>query len=155
MQVERDQLRRDRNAIDRLLAEGGAASGLPTAALSAMESVQHAPELSNALKELSDKEAQLRALRYHYSDAYPPVQRLAAQIAELQQRTIPTLARALSVQLAARESELGRQVDAASSSDAIPAIALVPIAPNKFVVSAPSLPSFNLSLSRGPPALLS
>src|SRR6266566_4009709 len=115
MQVERDQLRRDRNAIDRLLAEGGAASGLPTTALSAMESVQHAPELSNALKELSDKEAQLRALRYHYSDAYPPVQRLAAQIAELQQRTIPTLARALSVQLAARESELGRQVDAASS----------------------------------------
>src|SRR6266581_2608275 len=62
MQVERDQLRRDRNAIDRLLAEGGAASGLPTSALSAMESVQHAPELSNALKELSDKEAQLRAL---------------------------------------------------------------------------------------------
>jgi len=115
MQVERDQLRRDRDAIDRLLAEGGAASGLPTSALSAMESVQHAPELSNALKELSDKEAQLRALRYHYSDAYPPVQRLAAQIAELQQRTIPTLARALSVQLAARESELGRQVDAASS----------------------------------------
>jgi len=47
------------------------------------------------------------------------------------------------------------QVDAASSSVAIPAIALVPIAPNKFVVSAPSLPSFNLSLSRGPPALLS
>src|SRR5207245_3976148 len=115
MQVDRDQLRRDRDAIDRLLAEAGGASGLPTAALSAIEAVQHAPELSNALKELSDKEAQLRALRYHYSDAYPPVQRLAAEIAELQQRTIPTLARALSAQLAARESELGRHVDAASS----------------------------------------
>ena len=108
MQVERDQLRRDGDAIDRLLAEG------QTTALSAIESVQHAPELSNALKELSDKQAQLRAYQYHYSDAYPPLQRLAAEIADLQQRTIPTLARGLSTQLATRESELSRQVDAAS-----------------------------------------
>jgi capsular exopolysaccharide synthesis family protein len=114
MAVERDQLRRDRDAIDRLLAEGGGGDGLPTEALSAIGSVQHAPELSNALKELSDKQAQLRTYRYHYSEAYPPLQRLAKEISELQQRTIPTLARALSTQLAARESELGRQVDAAS-----------------------------------------
>jgi len=114
MAVERDQLRRDRDAIDRLLAEGGGGDGLPTEALSAIGSVQHAPELSNALKELSDKQASLRTYRYHYSEAYPPLQRLAKEISELQQRTIPTLARALSTQLAARESELGRQVDAAS-----------------------------------------
>src|SRR2546428_13420234 len=115
MQVERDQLRRDGDAIDRLLAQGaGGNSGLPTEALSALESVQHAPELSNALKELSDKQAQLRAYRYHYSEAYPPLQRLAAEIAELHRRTIPTLARARSTQLATRESELSRQVDAAS-----------------------------------------
>src|SRR2546422_975252 len=116
MAVERDQLRRDRDALERLLAPGGGGdSGLPTEALSAIESVQRAPELSNALKELSDKQAQLRAYRYHYSDVYPPLQRLVAEIAELQQRTIPTLARALSSQLAARQSELGRQVDAAST----------------------------------------
>ena len=114
MAVERDQLRRDGAAIDRLLAQGGGGDGLPTEALSAIGSVQHAPELSNALKELSDKQAQLRTYRYHYSEAYPPVQRLAREISELQQRTIPTLARALSAQLATRESELGRQVGAAS-----------------------------------------
>ena len=118
MAVERDQLRRDREAIDRLLAEGGGVDGLPTEALSAIGSVQgsvqHAPELSNALKELSDKQALLRTYRYRYSEAYPPLLRLAKEISELQQRTIPTLARALSTQLAARESELGRQVDAAS-----------------------------------------
>src|SRR3989441_145461 len=114
MEVERDQLRRDRDALERLLANGGGDSGLPTAALSAIGSVQRAPELSNALKELSDKQAQLRTYRYHYSEAYPPVQRLAREISELQQRTIPTLARALSAQLATRESELGRQVGAAS-----------------------------------------
>lgn len=113
MAVERDQLRRDRSALERLL-QGGGNSGVPTAALSAIGSVQHAPELSKALKELSDKQAELRALRYHYNEAYPPLQRLVAEIAELQQRTIPTLARELALQLAARESELGRQVDAAS-----------------------------------------
>ena len=115
MQVERDQLRRDRDALERLLAQGGGKAELPTEALSVIVSVTHAPELSNALKELSDKQAQLRAYRYHYSEAYPPLQHLAAEIAELQQRTIPTLARALASQLAARESELGRQVDAASN----------------------------------------
>ena len=115
MQVERDQLRRDRDALERLLAQGGGNADLPTEALSVIVSVTHAPELSNALKELSDKQAQLRAYRYHYSEAYPPLQHLAAEIAELQQRTIPTLARALASQLAARESELGRQVDAASN----------------------------------------
>jgi len=114
MQVERDQLRRDRDALEGLLAQGRGESGLPTEALSAIGSVSRALELSNALKELSDKQAQLRAYRYHYSEAYPPLQHLVAEITELQQRTIPTLARALASQLAARESELGRQVDAAS-----------------------------------------
>ena len=115
MQVERDQLRRDREALDALLTHGERGdSGLPTDVLSAIGAVQRAPELANALKELSDKQAQVRAYRYHYSEAYPPLQRLEREIAELQLRTIPTLARALSSQLAARESELGRQVDAAS-----------------------------------------
>ena len=107
MEADRDQLRRDREAIEGLLP---AVDGL-----SAIESVQHAPELANALKELSDKRAELRTLRYHYSEAYPPVQRLTAQVAQLEQQTIPSLARGLAAQLAARESELGRQVDAAST----------------------------------------
>ena len=114
MEVERDQLRRDRDALERLLSQGGGDAGLPTDALSAIGSVQRAPELSNALKELSDKQAQLRTYRYHYNEAYPPLQRLVREISELQQRTIPTLVRALSVQLATRESELGRHVDEAS-----------------------------------------
>lgn len=114
MQVERDQLRRDREAIGRMLAQGGGDAGLPTAALSAVKSAQDAPALSKALKELSDKQAELRALRYHYADAYPPLQRLVTEVAELQQRTIPTLARELAAQLGAREAELGRQVESAS-----------------------------------------
>src|SRR5688572_25771768 len=110
--ADRDQLRRDREAIERFVTGD---AGLATEALSAMEAVRDAPELSTALKELSDKQAQLRAYRYQYSEEYPPVQRLTREVAQLQQRTIPTLARALVAQLAARESELSRQVDAASS----------------------------------------
>lgn len=107
MQAARDQLRRDREAIERFVTQ-------QPEALSAIESVRQSPELSKTLQELSDKQAQLRALRYHYNDAYPPVQRLVREIAELQQQTIPTLARALAAQLATRESELSRQANAAS-----------------------------------------
>ena len=116
MAVDRDQLRRDRDALERLLAQGVSGdSGLPTDALSAIQSVQHSPELSNALKELSDKQALLRTYRYHYNEAYPPLQRLVGEIGALQGQTIPTLARALVAQLATREAELGRQVDASSN----------------------------------------
>jgi capsular exopolysaccharide synthesis family protein len=107
MQADRDQLRRDRESIERFVTD-------QPEALSSIASVQQAPELSNALKELSDKQAQLRAYRYHYSEEYPPVQRLVREIAELQKQTIPTLGHALAAQLAARESELSRQSDAAS-----------------------------------------
>ena len=108
MQADRDQLRRDREAIERFVAE-------QPEALASIASVQQSPELANALKELSDKQAQLRAYRYHYADEYPPIQRLLRQIGELQQQTIPTLARSVAAQLAARESELSRQANTASA----------------------------------------
>ena len=111
-QFERDQLGRDRAAILRVLTQSD--SGLPVDAFAAITSVQRSPELSNALKELSDKQAQLRTYRYHYSDAYPLVQRLLGEIAELERRTIPALAQALVAQLAQRQTDLSRQVDVAS-----------------------------------------
>jgi capsular exopolysaccharide synthesis family protein len=112
-QLQREQMRRDREAIVRALTQAGG-SGFPVDAFAAIGSVQHSPELANALKELSDKQAQLRTYRYHYSDEYPLVQRLIGEIAELERRTIPGLAQALVAQLGVRETELGKQVDAAS-----------------------------------------
>src|SRR5436853_356762 len=113
MQISREQARRDRAALDRLLAQAGD-SGLSAEALSVVGLVQANPELTQALTELMTKQAELRALRYKYSDAYPPVQRLLGEIATLQRQTIPTLARQLAGQLAAKETELGRRVDADS-----------------------------------------
>jgi hypothetical protein len=46
-------------------------------------------------------------------------------------------------------------VDAAPSAAVVPAISLLPLALNQFEASRPTVPSFNLPLSRGPPALLS
>jgi len=113
MQLEREQLRRDREAIGRIVAQA-ADSGLAADALGAIGAVAGGSELSQVLKELADKQADLRTLRNRYADAYPPVQRLAAEIAELERRTIPDLARALVAQIAVRERELGREVDATS-----------------------------------------
>ncbi len=46
------------------------------------------------------------------------------------------------------------QVDAAATATVLPAISLIALAANSFEVSRPAVPSFNLPLSRGPPALL-
>ena len=115
MQLDREQAHRDREALERVLAQQ-ADSGLSAEALSVVGSVQTNAELSEALKELSAKQAELRALRYKYSDEYPPVQRLLGEIATLQRQTIPTLARGLASQLAERDAELSRRLDADSRS---------------------------------------
>jgi len=47
------------------------------------------------------------------------------------------------------------QVESAPSGAAVPELPLVPMVVSLFEVSSPSVVSFNLPLSRGPPALLS
>src|SRR3989475_707776 len=113
VQLEREQAPRDRDVLERLLAQAGGA-GRSGDAVGGVGSVQRSAELSQALKELTMKQAELRALRYRYADPYPPVQRLLGEIATLQRQTIPTLARALVGELVARETEFGRRVDADS-----------------------------------------
>src|SRR6266480_2477770 len=111
MQITREEARRDRDALARVLSQA-ADSGLSAEALAVVGSVQQNPELSQALKELTDKPAQLRAYSSKYSDEYPPVHRLIDDIATFKRQTIPRLARVLAGQLAAKETELGRRVDA-------------------------------------------
>jgi capsular exopolysaccharide synthesis family protein len=109
-QLERDQAHRDREALGRVLGQMGD-SGLSAEALAVVGSVQQNADLAAALGELNSKQAELRALRYRYSDQYPPVQRLMGEIATLKRQTIPTLARGLSGELAARDAELSRRLD--------------------------------------------
>ena len=109
LRVTRDQLGHDRQAIDRFLAQPD--SGLSADALVVIDAVQKSPELMQALKELTDKQAELRALRYTYTDQNFPVQQLADAVATLEHRTIPALLRAVRDNLAVRERDLGQRVD--------------------------------------------
>jgi succinoglycan biosynthesis transport protein ExoP len=113
MKVAQDQLRQDRDAIGRALSQA-ADSGLSTDALEIIGSVQKSSDLMNALKELTDRRAELRALRYRYTDQSPPVRDLAAVIDTLERRSIPALARSLMSDLSVRARELDRRLASAS-----------------------------------------
>ena len=113
-QVERQQVARDREALTRVLAQPSD-SGL-AAALEVIGAVQHASELKDALQELTTKQAELRSLRNHYTEAYPPLVRKAAEVATLEQQTIPTLVRSLIDVLGTRQAELDRRIGSASET---------------------------------------
>jgi tyrosine-protein kinase Etk/Wzc len=111
--VELDGLRLDRDAVERALAVASD-SGLPPDALLFIGSVQSSAELSLALKTLTERQADLRALRERYTEENPEVQRAVTHIRDLQRRTIPDMARGLLAQMAARERELETRVGAAA-----------------------------------------
>ena len=132
MKATHEQLRRDRLELERVLAQVSDTAGtsraggtLPTEILELIGSVQHSSALVQALRELTDKQAELRALRYRYSDEHVPVRRLATDIATLERRTIPLLVQGLIAQLSAREAEQGRRVDSiAGEMRRIPPLAI-------------------------------
>ena len=110
MKVNREVLQRDGEAISRILA-GPLDSAFAIDALSMIGSVQKSTELSQALRDLTAKQAELRALRVHYTDASPAVRRVAAEVDALQRRAIPAMATALTREMAIRAAELQQRVD--------------------------------------------
>jgi uncharacterized protein involved in exopolysaccharide biosynthesis len=117
LKVNLDEVRRDRTAIERLLAPSTDPNAeVPVDALSMVGSVQRSTEMVQALRDLTSKQAELRALRAHYTDANPPVRRLASEVDELAHRTLPGLAASLVAELRVRETQLVQRVDAASSN---------------------------------------
>ena len=116
MKVNREEVRRDREAIERVLAYYGAGAELGVDALAMVGAVQRSTELSQALKDLTAKQAELRALRTRYTDANPPVRQLAGEVTALEQQTIPALARSLVAELKVRETVLTRAVDSGAGT---------------------------------------
>jgi capsular exopolysaccharide synthesis family protein len=110
--VDQEQLRNDRELIERVLATTD--SGPWIHALEMIGAVQRAPDVAKALQDLTTKEAELRVLRQHYTDAHPAVRRLAGEVANLERVTIRSRAQALVRDLALREGRVARQVDSAS-----------------------------------------
>jgi succinoglycan biosynthesis transport protein ExoP len=115
LQSQLTAARRDRQAMQRILGDAGK-SGESLDMLSFIEPVQKSEQLSGALHELTARQADIRALRYRYTDDNPEVRRVANQITELEQSIIPTLARAVIGELSTRERELNRLIGTASGN---------------------------------------
>ena len=119
-----DQVQQDRQVIERVLSSAPD-SGLRAEELENVPSVQHSTTMAAALRELTDKQANLRTLRYRYTDEQPSVRKLITDIDELQKRTIPSLAQGLVAELQVRENDLRRQIATGSSTLAgIPSLAI-------------------------------
>jgi capsular exopolysaccharide synthesis family protein len=111
LKLEQEQLRRDREAIEHALAHASDSAG-SVEGLAFIGAVQRSADLSEALRELTTKQAERRALRYRYTDDHPAVRRAAADIELLERQTIPSLARTLVGELTTRQQVLAPQIDA-------------------------------------------
>ena len=109
--LEQEQLRRDRYAIDQVLVQMRDAGGSPDG-LAFIGAVQRSPNVSQALRDLSTKQAERRALDSRYTADHPAVRRLVGEIEVLERNTIPALARSLRDELTARERVLAPQIAA-------------------------------------------
>lgn len=109
MRNELDALRRDREAIERLLqdARGGA---LAVDGFNTIPSARTAPDLMRVLGELSTAEAEVRNLLSRYTEDYKAVRDLRDRIATLRTQTIPLYTTALLEQIKLQERQLGGRI---------------------------------------------
>ena len=107
-----DALQRDIDGLQ--LLEHNPAS-ISSDAFIGIPSARLAPELQNALAELSKREAALAAARETYTDAHPTVQNLRASVQVMRTQTIPTLLHGLVTQLRAQAAQLQQQVNAGAN----------------------------------------
>jgi succinoglycan biosynthesis transport protein ExoP len=113
--IDLDNLRRDREALERMRAEMARGELDPNALWAVPAVNSQAPDLKNALSEYSTAESKLRSLRQVYRDEHPDVVEALAQVKRLSGQTIPTLVNGLILQLRARESDLDHRIASASS----------------------------------------
>ncbi len=110
LQVAIAGLARDREAITQVVARARD-GGVAVDELTMIGAVQRSSALAAALKDLADRQAELRVLRFRYADTHPPVRRLAQQVDTIARYVIPELGGALVAGLAAREHELQQRID--------------------------------------------
>ncbi|MEO8199302.1 MAG: polysaccharide biosynthesis tyrosine autokinase [Gemmatimonadota bacterium] len=112
--MQLDAVRKDREGIEQILAR--LKTGESTVdAFQTIGVVRTSPNLTAALNELSQKESELRALQYRYTDEHKPVQDVKAMIQTLRDQTIPEYAMALVTQLKSQEAGLGNDLKGAEA----------------------------------------
>lgn len=124
LQAALGALAHDREAITQVLARAGT-TGVPVDQLLMIGAVQRSSVLASALKELADRQAELRTLRFRYADTHPPVRRLAQQVDTIARYVIPELSATVLAGLASRERELKQRSDSiARTLQGVPPVAL-------------------------------
>jgi capsular exopolysaccharide synthesis family protein len=115
MQLEARENVQERADIAKILT-ASPDSELSVTGLERIRTARQSSELTQALSELTQKRAALRALRYTYSEEHPEVVRLRGQVAALEHTTIPAFLRTVDDQLAARATQLQRQTVASADN---------------------------------------
>ncbi|MBK6486531.1 MAG: polysaccharide biosynthesis tyrosine autokinase [Gemmatimonadetes bacterium] len=114
--VAYEQVRRDREALDRIVAESRDRGG--KISLEALRSVSSAvasnTSLQSEISNLNLAKGQLVNLQKTYTDEYRMVKDLKQQIELMEAQSIPTLVSSSLTELLARESEMKRRIDGAS-----------------------------------------
>jgi capsular exopolysaccharide synthesis family protein len=114
LNVEKEELRRDRQALRRAVAGADQDPSNVVNALEVIPSVQQSSELRTAMSQLTQTRAELRALRQRYTSEYEPVRQLESQVAEMERQVIPELAAGLAGEMSAREREIDTMLSSAS-----------------------------------------
>ena len=114
MRYERDDLERDREALEAALVSAGD-SGIAPDGIAYVGVVQQSTGLTAALNQLRDREGELATLRRTYTEANPDVRRAREQVARLREREIPDALRGLLTEIATRERELDDRIRAAGA----------------------------------------
>jgi polysaccharide biosynthesis transport protein len=115
LKIQREQLRRDEEGVQRALALAGEGGAKAANALAALPSATQSPELTAAITDLNTKRAQLRSLQQQYTSEHPLVQRLTADIQTTETETLPKLGRDLLAQLQTRAGILDGWIGSAST----------------------------------------
>lgn len=107
--IQVEELRRDRTALQEVVGKMNT-PGFSMDAFQTIAAVRTAPDLSRALEELSSAEAELRALKFRYTDEHKPVRDLQDRINTLRTQTIPMYANGLVQQMLTQEQALDGQI---------------------------------------------
>ena len=107
--IQVEELKRNREALQAVVSRIGT-PGFSMDAFQTIPSVKNAPDLNRALDELSAADAELRALKFRYTDDYKPVRDLQDRINALRTQVIPSLAVGLIQQMQSQEQVLTGQI---------------------------------------------
>jgi len=109
LQLEREELRRNRQAIQRALDEAGSGA-FPVETLVGIPLVEDSGELTRLMDEVSAKRAELRSMRFRYTEDSPQVTRLRNEIEVLETEALPNEVRELVDEIRKREAALEEEI---------------------------------------------